>query len=100
MAPVGRIRRQKFSIQNSLRGGERQNAVESIVLATPAFAADVVDPEPLPSDHALWRTPGVLISPHVGGRSSAMRPRVEQVVRRQIERLLAGEEPLDVVVRT
>ena len=64
------------------------------------FAADVVDPEPLPSDHALWRTPGVLISPHVGGRSSAMRPRVEQVVRRQIERLLAGEEPLDVVVRT
>ena len=30
-------------------------------------ALDVTDPEPLPPDHPLWRTPGVLISPHVGG---------------------------------
>ncbi|MGA8850273.1 MAG: 2-hydroxyacid dehydrogenase [Aeromicrobium sp.] len=64
------------------------------------FAADVLDPEPLPSDHPLWHTPGVLISPHVGGKSSAMRPRVERVVRGQIARLLAGEEPDAVVVRT
>lgn len=63
------------------------------------FAADVLDPEPLPADHPLWRVPGVLISPHVGGRSSAMRPRVERVVRRQIDLMLAGE-PEDVVVRT
>ena len=26
---------------------------------------DVTDPEPLPPDHALWRTPNVLITPHV-----------------------------------
>ena len=64
------------------------------------FAADVLDPEPLPPDHPLWRTPRVLISPHVGGRSSAMRSRVEAVVRHQIDRLLDGHEPDDVVVRT
>lgn len=64
------------------------------------FAADVFDPEPLPADHPLWTVPRVLVSPHVGGRSSAMRPRVERVVRHQIDRLLAGQEPDDVVVRT
>ena len=26
---------------------------------------DVTDPEPLPPDHALWRAPNVLITPHV-----------------------------------
>lgn len=62
------------------------------------LAADVTDPEPLPADHPLWSTPGVLISPHVGGMSSAMQPRIDGVVRRQVARLLAGEEPADVVV--
>ena len=38
-------------------------------------ALDVTDPEPLPSDHPLWSAPGVLISPHVGGNSSAFLPR-------------------------
>jgi phosphoglycerate dehydrogenase-like enzyme len=62
------------------------------------LAADVTDPEPLPADHPLWSTPGVLISPHVGGMSSAMQPRIDAVVRRQVARLLAGQEPADVVV--
>jgi phosphoglycerate dehydrogenase-like enzyme len=62
------------------------------------LAADVTDPEPLPSDHPLWTTPGVLISPHVGGMSSAMRPRVEAVVRRQVARLLDGRPPDHVVL--
>jgi phosphoglycerate dehydrogenase-like enzyme len=62
------------------------------------YASDVFDPEPLPQDHPLWSAPGVIVTPHVGGRSAAMRPRIEAVVRGQIERLLAGEEPADVVV--
>ena len=28
---------------------------------------DVVDPEPLPPEHPLWRTPGTVVSPHVAG---------------------------------
>lgn len=62
------------------------------------YATDVTEPEPLPDDHLLWTVPGVLITPHVGGMSTAMRPRVEAVVRRQIERLLSGREPADVVI--
>ncbi len=37
-------------------------------------ALDVTDPEPLPADHPLWRAPGVLITPHVGGPTSAFLP--------------------------
>ena len=61
------------------------------------YATDVTHPEPLPADHPLWTVPGVLISPHVGGMSTAMRPRIERVVRKQIGRLLAGEGPDSVV---
>lgn len=62
------------------------------------YATDVTDPEPLPADHPLWQVPGVLISPHVGGMSSAMQPRIEAIVRAQVQRLLAGEPPADIVV--
>lgn len=61
-------------------------------------ALDVTDPEPLPADHPLWALDGVLIAPHVGGATDAMRPRIAKLVRRQIERLAAGEEPLNVVI--
>lgn len=61
-------------------------------------ALDVTDPEPLPADHALWSLPGVIIVPHVGGASSAMRPRSIRLIRTQIERMLAGEDPLNVVI--
>ncbi|MDZ8200553.1 2-hydroxyacid dehydrogenase [Microbacterium sp. SSW1-59] len=60
-------------------------------------ALDVTDPEPLPTGHPLWTLPGVLIVPHVGGASTAMTPRISRLVRTQIERLVAGEEPLNVV---
>jgi phosphoglycerate dehydrogenase-like enzyme len=61
-------------------------------------ALDVTDPEPLPEDHPLWGLAGVLIAPHVGGATSAMRPRIARLVKTQIERLAAGEEPLNVVL--
>lgn len=60
-------------------------------------ALDVTDPEPLPADHSLWWAPGALIVPHVGGASSAMKPRTVKLIRTQIERMLAGEPPLNVV---
>ncbi len=61
-------------------------------------ALDVVDPEPLPPGHPLWSLPGVLIAPHVGGASTAMTPRITRLVRTQIERMAAGEQPLNVVL--
>ncbi len=60
-------------------------------------AVDVVDPEPLPSGHPLWEAPGLLLTPHVGGASSAMWPRAHRVVSNQLHRYAAGE-PLDAVV--
>ena len=54
-------------------------------------AVDVVDPEPLPGDSPLWDAPGLLVSPHVGGASSAMWPRAHRLVRDQLHRFAAGE---------
>ena len=55
------------------------------------------DPEPLPAEHPLWRAPGVLISPHVGGNTSAFLPRARRLVQAQVSRWAAGE-PLEHVV--
>ncbi|MEV1009586.1 2-hydroxyacid dehydrogenase [Streptomyces sp. NPDC049881] len=54
-------------------------------------ALDVTDPEPLPAGHPLWRAPGVLITPHVGGPSTAFRPRAERLLYAQLGRFAAGE---------
>lgn len=61
-------------------------------------ALDVVDPEPLPSDHPLWGLDGVLLTPHVGGNTRAMHPRVVRLVRDQVAALRAGDEPRNVVL--
>ena len=61
-------------------------------------ALDVTDPEPLPPDHPLWLTPGVLISPHVGGASSAFVPRAVALLREQIAAFV-GERPLRNLVK-
>lgn len=62
-------------------------------------ALDVVDPEPLPATSPLWDAPGLLISPHVGGMSSAMWPRAHRLVREQLTRFAAEEPLLNVVDR-
>jgi phosphoglycerate dehydrogenase-like enzyme len=54
-------------------------------------AVDVTDPEPLPADHPLWDAPNLLVSPHVGGASSAMWPRAHRLVRDQLHRFADGE---------
>ncbi|QEV20406.1 2-hydroxyacid dehydrogenase [Streptomyces alboniger] len=61
-------------------------------------ALDVTDPEPLPAGHPLWHAPGVLISPHVGGSSSAYLPRARRLLAAQLTKYAAGQS-LDNVVR-
>ena len=61
-------------------------------------ALDVTDPEPLPPGHPLWSAPGLLLSPHVGGNSSAFLPRAYRLLAEQLARLAEGE-PLISVVR-
>jgi phosphoglycerate dehydrogenase-like enzyme len=64
------------------------------------LALDVTDPEPLPDGHPLFALPNVLISPHVGGATSAALPRMARLLKEQIRRMLADEEPLNVVLRS
>lgn len=63
-------------------------------------ALDVTDPEPLPAAHPLWACPNLLITPHVGGDSSAMMPRIAALIRRQIAHLQRGETPENLVLGT
>ncbi|MEV6749119.1 2-hydroxyacid dehydrogenase [Streptomyces sp. NPDC051080] len=62
-------------------------------------ALDVTDPEPLPAGHPLWHAPNVLITPHVGGSTSAFLPRAKRLLAGQLSRFAAGE-PVENVVRT
>ncbi|MFF4350741.1 2-hydroxyacid dehydrogenase [Streptomyces sp. NPDC001530] len=62
-------------------------------------ALDVTDPEPLPQGHPLWHAPGVLISPHVGGPTSAFLPRAKRLLVDQLNRFV-NQEPLRNVVLT
>ena len=54
------------------------------------FALDVTDPEPLPVEHPLWRAPGVFITPHVGGNTTAFLPRIGRLVTDQVRRWQSG----------
>ena len=60
-------------------------------------ALDVTDPEPLPNDHPLWRAKGVLISPHVGGNTTAFESRARRLIESQLN-LLAEGKPLNNVI--
>ena len=62
-------------------------------------ALDVVDPEPLPSDHPLWKAPNAIITPHVGGNTEAFVPRIRKLLKEQVGRLARGEEPVNLVRR-
>ncbi|MFE6824073.1 2-hydroxyacid dehydrogenase [Streptomyces sp. NPDC057690] len=62
-------------------------------------ALDVTDPEPLPPGHPLWSAPGVLVSPHVGGPTSAFLPRALRLLVDQLGRFV-NREPLRNVILT
>ncbi len=61
-------------------------------------ALDVTEPEPLPAGHPLLASPHVLVVPHVGGASTAMRPRLVALIRAQLGRLQREEPPAHVVL--
>lgn len=58
---------------------------------------DVTDPEPLPSDHPLWTTPRVIITPHVAAISMETFERIQALVTENLRRYVAGDPLLSVV---
>ncbi len=81
---------------NVARGGvvDTKSLVAELESGRLRAALDVTDPEPLPAGHPLWHAPGALITPHVGGPTSAFLPRAKRLLRSQLTRWAAGE-PLE-----
>ncbi|GAB3921819.1 2-hydroxyacid dehydrogenase [Microlunatus endophyticus] len=55
---------------------------------------DVTDPEPLPADSALWDLENVVITPHLAGSKGVELDRMADGAISEINRIVAGEEPL------
>jgi phosphoglycerate dehydrogenase-like enzyme len=60
---------------------------------------DVTDPEPLPGDHALWRTPNVFITPHIAGLSTHYNDNVVRIFAENLRRYADGAGLMNVVRR-
>lgn len=58
---------------------------------------DVMDPEPLPSDHPLWVAKNVVITPHIAGRNSDSVQRSLIIAKENLRRYAQGEKLLSVV---
>ncbi|NOX56169.1 MAG: D-2-hydroxyacid dehydrogenase [Planctomycetes bacterium] len=58
---------------------------------------DVLETEPLPPDHPLWRMDNVIITPHVASASPRIAERHLRALCRNIRRFASGEEPLNLV---
>lgn len=58
---------------------------------------DVVDPEPLPPDNPLWKTPNVIITPHISSSSDIPNEAIGVLIDENLRRYAAGEKMLSVV---
>lgn len=56
-------------------------------------ALDVCNPEPLPSDHPLWKMPNVIITPHVAAASPRIAERHLETLLENIRRFVNGQPP-------
>jgi len=52
---------------------------------------DVTEPEPLPAEHPLWRTPNVVISGHSAGRSPRPQQRYTAMFLDNLQRFQSGQ---------
>ena len=84
---------------NAARGSIVQTdaLVEALNSGHIRAALDVTDPEPLQSDHPLWKCPNLFLTPHVAGSTPQFSPRAVQIAADQVRRILAGEPLLNVV---
>ena len=58
---------------------------------------DVMDPEPLPKGHPLWKFDNVVITPHIAGRSDRDRERMVGTIKENIQRFVDGKPLVNVV---
>jgi phosphoglycerate dehydrogenase-like enzyme len=70
--------------------------LEALLAGHVRAALDVTDPEPLPSDHPLWRVPNLLITPHIAGGVVRWDARGFRFAGEQIRRYAAGQPLLGI----
>lgn len=60
---------------------------------------DVTDPEPLPMDHPLWKTPNLLLTPHISGWHHLPETveRISEICAHNLEAFLKGEKLRSVI---
>ncbi len=58
---------------------------------------DVTTPEPLPSDHSLWRLPNVIITPHNSSSSPHLMNRLEILMSENLKRYINGNDLIYIV---
>ena len=77
--------------QDALVAAVRSGEIAGAVL-------DPTVPEPLPSEHPLWHTPGITVTAHLAGRSTAThRERAADLFLENLRRFRAGEEMINLV---
>lgn len=59
---------------------------------------DVMEPEPLPPEHPLWRTPNCFITCHVGGGTREQDQRLVRIFLDNLGRFQRGEPLLDRII--
>lgn len=58
-------------------------------------ALDVFEEEPLPANHAFWRAPNVMVTPHVAGFAPDYEDQVLHIVTENLRRFLSGQPLLN-----
>ena len=95
-----RLMRQSAYLINIGRGAIVDLADLTTALQTGEIAGaalDVVEIEPLPTDHPLWQMENVIITPHVAAASPRIAERHTATLLENIRRFVAGEDPTTLV---
>jgi phosphoglycerate dehydrogenase-like enzyme len=77
--------------QESLLAGLRSGRLSAAYL-------DVMDPEPLPAEHPLWRAPNCYITPHTAGGHRDEQERIVSHFVQNLRRLVTGQPLMDRVM--
>ena len=98
-ARLGRMKRTAFLINvgrgMTVRLDDLVAALEGGEIA--GAGLDVFETEPLPADHALWTTPGALLTPHVADSGPYLDERRYGILLENCRRFAAGVPLLNVV---
>ncbi|KAI1444231.1 hypothetical protein F5Y02DRAFT_183714 [Annulohypoxylon stygium] len=96
------LSKNKTFVANIARGGHINQEALIKALETEQIrgaALDVTDPEPLTSDHPLWKAPNLIITPHISWKTDALFGRLLDLMELNLEKLATGQPLINVVNR-